>query len=288
MEDMKKDNHREDNDIIRVLAGMVDDSSGVDMDDIHMHEENDYADSEDIDSGIPCDAPDKAVQRVFSGSPAAKLALHALAGIAVDIAIGYPNGVDAGLVDFDLLDRRAISIFKSAEPYLTASRGEDFNGYVGQFRSRFKDVYIESTLAKLKAFNAASEAVESRVKNGTEVHESLIAKRESCRLTPKELSDAKIMREESKKEATVMQLQCKDKYFQDIMDFMHIILTSSKNTDNNDGRCFEADAADAFIMKLRSNPVMLARSLALDASSYVEKDKDSDISRKVKPKGMGH
>lgn len=284
---IEKDTFTEDQSIIGMLSRLADDNAVMaDMsDDAGEQLDSGANDSDYADTGPTTQS--NTSSRVFGGSPDAKLAVHTLAGIAVDIAIGYPNGVDAGMVDVSLLDKRSLNIFRSAEPYLTANRGSDFKGYTGSFHSQFKDSYIEKTLDKLKTLNKLEAAISAYTAKGCEAPQAMLDKYAESRLTPKELEDAKIMQKEATKQKQVEELQCSNIYFQDIMDLMHIVLTSAKGHIHNTDDCPEADAADAFIRKLRSNPVHLARSLALDSSNYLESSNPAGVPLKTRPKGIG-
>lgn len=214
-----------------------------------------------------------ALTRTYGGSPHAKLALNTLASIASEIAIGYPNGVDAGMVDLTGVDHRTVTTFKEALPYLDASRGDNYQGYSGLYNFGASAETIareQEMIAKLKALNAAEKVVENAVvKNGKASQEAL-DKLESLRLTPAELTEARAMQAEAFRQAAIKAKQCSNEYYQDLLDQMHIILTYGKSEMHNSVEGVEERAADAFVAKLRTNAKLLARSLSPDAAAYIE------------------
>jgi hypothetical protein len=219
------------------------------------------------------------LSRTFGGTPEAKLALAFLAGIASEIAVGYPDGVDKGIADLSRVDNRTVKTFQAALPYLDASRGEDYKGYNGIEHfvvSPEQEAREKEIIAKLKAFNAAEKAnalksAERELKygNGTLSQEDLDTVN-ALRLTPEELKEARAMEVEAHRQAKVKALQCKDPYYLDLLDTMHIILTSGKKEMHNSSEGVEERAADAFVVKLRTNAKLLARSLSPDAAAYIE------------------
>ena len=221
--------------------------------------------------------------RTYGGDPYSKMALNQLAGIAAQIAIGYPDGVDKGMRDLSKVDHRTVTLFQEALPYLDASRGDDYQGYSGiEHFSASKEVIAreQEITAKLKALNAAQKVVDDAVAKNLQPSQAALDKLKSLMLTPEELVEARAMEAEAHRQAAVRAKQCKNSYYLDLLDIMHIILTSGKSDMHNSLEGVEERAADAFVAKLRTNARLLALSLSPDASEYIEANEKGGVQKK--------